>query len=109
MAAVDQRTTFTSLGFDLDSLRADCSERAGRRLEGLGGAISLETDGDMGIYTYPLLDGTVEGKAGRAIAEPCINLGSAATALLDAPDDERLATTAVTSGKHALDARRVFL
>ena len=59
--------------------------------------------------TYPLLDATVERQTGRAVAEVGIYLGSTATTLLNTPDDERLATTAVTSGEHALNARRVFL
>ena len=70
----------------------------------------LEAEGAITSQnTHPRLNATVEGKAGDAVAQPCVNLGSAATTLLDTPDDEGLATTAVTSGEHALDARGIFL
>ncbi len=59
---------------------------------------------------YPRLDATIEQKAGHAVAEVGIDLGSAAATLLNTPHDERLATTAVTRSGNALDARRrVFL
>lgn len=59
--------------------------------------------------THPRLDGTVEGEASRAVAQPSVDLSGTTTAFLDTPDDERLAATAVTRSKHALDIRRVFL
>ena len=59
--------------------------------------------------TYSLLDATVERQTGRAVAEVGIYLGSTATTLLNTPDDERLATTTVTSGEHVPNGRRVLL
>ena len=55
--------------------------------------------------THPRLDSTVEGQTSRAVAQPCVDLGSAATTLLDTPDDERLTTAAVTRREHTLHAR----
>ena len=59
--------------------------------------------------TYPLFDRTVEGKTRGATAEPCIHFSSATTTLLNAPDDERLTTAAITSSEDTLNTHRIFL
>lgn len=72
------------------------------------------------------LDAAVEWKSSVAIAKPRVNFGSSATTLagyyvsltsrvdriddiLDTPNNERLATTAVSGGENTFDVRRILL
>ena len=104
-----RKTLRRALGLNSDGMCAGSSESAHGRNEGLW-KVMLEAEGAIASQsTHPRLDATVEGKAGDAVAQPCVNLGSAATTLLDTPYDERLTTTAVTCSKDTLNARRVFL
>ena len=104
-----RKTLRRALGLNSDGMCASSSASAHGRNEGLW-KVMLEAEGAITSQnTHPRLNATVEGKAGDAVAQPCVNLGSAATTLLDTPDNERLATATVTSREHALDACRVFL
>jgi len=64
---------------------------------------------NRGRYEASCLDATGSWQASVSSAKECVNFSSSTTALINAPNDQRLATTTVTSSEDSRLISGVFL